>query len=117
MRKANRMGGRSWSRGLVVWGSRADFPPCTSPWWGVNSEVGGMPGLAMPSEVKVKAEEPPRALREVDRLTRKPEKLANAGGRCWKDTSERMKSPRLTGLLTLPGEDWSPPGKKTKKPI
>jgi len=28
------------------------------------------------------AEEPPRALREVDRLTRNPEKLANAGDRC-----------------------------------
>ena len=43
-------------------------------------------------------------------------KLANAGGRCWKDTWERKKSPRLTGLLILPGEDWSPPGKETKKP-
>ena len=27
------------------------------------------------------------------------------------------KSPRLTGLLTLIGEDWSLPGKKTKKPL
>jgi len=70
--------------------------------------------------VKVKAEEPPRLLREVDRLTRNPEKLANADGRYWKpwkDTLERKKSPRLTGLLTLPGEDWSLPGKKTKKPL
>jgi len=25
-------------------------------------------------------------LREVERLTRNPEKLANADGRCWKDT-------------------------------
>src|SRR6218665_665619 len=32
------------------------------------------------------AEEPPRALREVERLSRNPEKLANAGGRCWKYT-------------------------------
>jgi len=45
----------------------------------------GLPGEAMPSKVKVKVEEPPRALREVDRLTRNPEKLANSGGRCWKD--------------------------------
>jgi len=45
-----------------------------------------LPGEAMPSEMKAKAEEPPRALREVDRLTRNPEKLANAGGRCLKDT-------------------------------
>jgi len=57
----------------------------------------------MPSEVKVKAEEPPRALREVDRLTRKgrnPEKLANTGIRCWKETLDRKKSPRLIDLLS-----------------
>src|SRR6218665_1372926 len=52
----------------------------------------GWPGEAMPSEVKVKAEEPPRALREVDRLTRNPEKLSNAGGRYWKDTLRRKMS-------------------------
>ena len=47
----------------------------------------GMPGGAMPSGVKALiAEEPNRVLREVDRLTRNPEKLANADGRCWKDT-------------------------------
>jgi len=44
----------------------------------------GSPGEAMPSEVKAKTEEPPRASSEVDRLTRNPEKLVNAGGRCWK---------------------------------
>ena len=71
----------------------------------------------MPSEVKIKAEEPPRALRGVGRLTRNPEKLANTGVRCSKDALERKKSPRLTRLLTLPGEDWSPPGKETKKPV
>ena len=38
------------------------------------------------------AEEPCRALREVERLTRNPEKLANAGGRCWKDTLGRKRS-------------------------
>src|SRR6218665_1794318 len=43
-----------------------------------------MPGGAMPSGAK--AVEPPRALREVERLTRNPEKLANADGRCSKDT-------------------------------
>ena len=52
----------------------------------------GMPGGAMPSGEKAPAEEPPRALREVDRLTRNPEKLANAGGRCWKDILERKRS-------------------------
>jgi len=46
----------------------------------------GLPGEAMPSEVKAKAEELPIASREVDRLTKNPEKLANAGGSCWKDT-------------------------------
>ena len=40
----------------------------------------------MPSVVKASDEGSPWALREVDRLTRNPEKLANAGGRCWKDT-------------------------------
>src|SRR6218665_2509658 len=59
-------------------------------------------------------EEPHRALREVERLTRNPEKLANAGGRCWKDTLGRKRSLRPTGLLTLPGEDWSPPGKRPR---
>jgi len=62
----------------------------------------------MPSEVKVKAEEPPRALREVERLTRNPEKLANAGGRCWKDTlgskrsfkTHRPPYPARRGLIT-----------------
>jgi len=62
----------------------------------------------MPSEVKVKAEEPPRALREVDRLTRNPEKLANASGRYWKDTLGRKRSfkthrpdyPARRGLVT-----------------
>ena len=38
------------------------------------------------------AKYPPRAQREVERLTRNPEKLANAGGRCWKDSLGRNKS-------------------------
>ena len=38
------------------------------------------------------AEEPPSLLREVDRLTRNPEKLADTGGRCWKDTLGRKRS-------------------------
>jgi len=46
----------------------------------------------MPLEVKVKAKEPPWELCEVDRLTRNPYKLANAGGRCWKDILGRKRS-------------------------
>src|SRR6218665_4147556 len=46
----------------------------------------------MPSGGRPLAEEPPRPLREVDRLTRNPEKLANADGRCWKDTLGRKRS-------------------------
>ena len=53
-------------------------------------------------------EEPPRALHEVERLTRNPEKLANAGGRGWKDTLGRKRSfrthrppyPTRSGLVT-----------------
>jgi|SRR6218665_1127139 len=37
-------------------------------------------------------EEPPRAPLEVERLARNPEKLANADGRCWKDTLGRKRS-------------------------
>jgi len=37
-------------------------------------------------------EEPPRVLCEVERLTRNPEKLANAGDRCWKDTLRRKRA-------------------------
>src|SRR6218665_2556400 len=77
----------------------------------------GLPGEAMPSEVKVKAEEPPRALRVVDRLTRNPENLANAVGRSWKDTSGCKRYfkthpppyPTRRGLVT--------PGEKTTKPL
>ena len=68
-----------------------------------------LPDKATPSEAK----QPP--LREVDILSRNRENLTNAFARGWKDTLVRNKSPRLTGLLTLPGEDWSPPGKKIKK--
>ena len=52
------------------------------------------------------AKEPPWALREVERLTRNPEKLANAGGYCWKDTlyKAKLRGPLgPAGLLTLPG--------------
>src|SRR6218665_1971419 len=53
----------------------------------------------------LKIEEPPRALREVER---NPEKLANADGRCWKDTLGRKRSfkthrppfPTRRGLVT-----------------
>ena len=40
--------------------------------------------------------------------------LANAGGRCWKDTSDRKRPEWPNDLLTLPGEDWSPPGKRPR---
>src|SRR6218665_2284153 len=54
------------------------------------------------------AEEPPRALHEVERLTRNPEKLVNADTRCWKDTLGRIRSfkthqppyPTRRGLVT-----------------
>jgi len=53
---------------------------------GVNSQVGEcLVGLCHQGWRPL-AEEPPRALCEVERLTRNPEKLANADGRCWKDT-------------------------------
>src|SRR6218665_2183761 len=55
-----------------------------------------------------------RALREMERLTRNPEKLANADGRGWKDTLGERGLLRPTGLLTLPGEDWSPPGMRPR---
>ena len=53
----------------------------------------------------LKIEEPPRALREVER---NPEKLANADGRCWKHTLGRKRSfkthrplyPTRRGLVT-----------------
>jgi len=52
----------------------------------VNSQVGEcLVGLCH-QRWRPLAEEPPRVLHEVERLTRNPEKLANADGRCWKDT-------------------------------
>ena len=38
------------------------------------------------------AKYPPRTLCELERLTRNPEKLANASGRCWKDSLKQNKS-------------------------
>jgi len=54
------------------------------------------------------AKEPPKALHEVERLTRNPKKLANADGRRWKDTLGRKRSfkthrppyPTRRGLVT-----------------
>jgi len=81
---------------------------------GVNSQVGKcLVGLCHQGWRPL-AEEHLRALCEVERLTRNPEKLANADGRCWKDTLGWKRSLRPTGLLTLPGEDWSPPGKRPR---
>src|SRR6218665_903170 len=67
-------------------------PTCTSPRWGVNSQVGEcLVGLDHQGRRSL-TEEPPRALCEVERLTRNPEKLANADGRCWKDTLGQKRS-------------------------
>jgi len=68
------------------------------------------------------AEEPPWAPHKVERLTRNPEKLANADGRCWKDTlrrkmsfrdppaslpyQERIGNPLARDLETLTGRIW-----------
>src|SRR6218665_3706380 len=95
------------------------FPPKDQPaphhGGGVNSQVGEcLVGLDHQGGRSL-TEEPPRALREVERLTRNPEKLANAGGRCWKDTLGRKRSfgthqppyPARRGLVTA----WQ----KTKK--
>jgi len=58
-------------------------------------------------------EEPPRALREVERFIRNHEKLPNAGGAG--DTLGRKKSFRThRPPYTLPGQDWSPPGKRPR---
>ena len=56
--------------------------------WGGEQPSRGMPGQGW----RPSAEEPPRALREVERLIRNPEKLANADSRCWKDTLGRKRS-------------------------
>ena len=88
--------------------SPSQRPFCTLSWWGVNSQVGEcLVGLCHQGW-RLLAEEPPRALREVERLTRNPEKLANADGRCWKDTLGRKRSfkthrplyPTRRGLVT-----------------
>jgi len=74
----------------------------------VNSQVGAcLVGLCHQGWRPL-AEEPHRALREVERFTRNPEKLANADGRCWKDTLGRKRSckthrppyPTRRGLVT-----------------
>ena len=46
---------------------------------GVATVSRGVPAEAMPSVVKVLAEVPPRALREVDRLSRNPETAGKRG--------------------------------------
>src|SRR6218665_828618 len=84
-------------------------PLCTSSLWGMNSSevIEYLVGLYHHG-LRSLAEEPPRALREVERLTRNPKKLANADGRCWKDTLGRKRSfkthrppyPTMRGLVT-----------------
>src|SRR6218665_1631202 len=91
------------------------MPPANSPKTvlylivlGGEQSSRGMPGGAMRSGGRPLAEEPPRALLEGERLTRNPEKLANADGRCWKDTLGRKRSfkthrppyPTRRGLVT-----------------
>jgi len=53
---------------------------------GVNSQVGECLVTLCHQRWRPLAEEPPRALCEVERLTRNHETLDKAGGRCWKDT-------------------------------
>src|SRR6218665_189760 len=94
-----------WSQ---YWTGAPQRPTCTSPRWGVNSQVGEcLVGLDHQGGRSL-TEEPPRALREVERLTRNPEKLANASFRGWKDTLGRKRSfgthrppyPPRRGLVT-----------------
>src|SRR6218665_4123571 len=47
----------------------------------------------------------PRALREVERLSRNPEKLASAGGRCWKDAFGRKRSFKTHAPASLPNQE------------
>ena len=88
-------------------------PFCTSLCWGVNSQVGEcLVGLCH-QWWRPFAEEHPRALREVERLTRNPEKLANADG-CWKDTLGWKRSFKTHRPPYPTMEDWSPPGKRPR---
>ena len=90
-------------------------PFCTSSWWGVNSQVGDcLVGLCHWVEGHWLKNLPVCyslynvGIREVERLTRNPEKLANADGRFWKDTLGRKRSfethrptyPTRRGLVT-----------------
>jgi len=104
-------------------------PTCTSAWWKGDQPRQRLPGEAMPSVVKALAKVPPRASREVDRLTRNsenswPTQEAGAGGRTrptclWvlkhqvslnKRKCDDDDTTWLTGFLTQPGEEWSPNG-------
>ena len=75
---------------------------------GVDSQVGECLVRLCHQGWRPLAEELPRALGEVDSLTRNPEKLANAFGRCRKDTLGRKMSfrthrppyPTRRGLVT-----------------
>jgi len=77
----------------------------------VNSQVGECRVGLCHQGWRPLAEEPPRALHEVERLTRNPEKLANTDGRCWKDTLGRKRSFKTHRPPYPTRGDWSPPGK------
>src|ERR1043165_3065874 len=61
------------------------------------------------------AEEPPWALREVDRLIRNPEKDGQRRRQVLEGHLRAKEPDRPTGLLTLPGENWSSPGKRDQE--
>src|SRR6218665_3346289 len=67
-------------------------PFCTSSGWGVNRQVGECLVELCHQGGRPLDKEPPRVLREVERLTRNPQTLANADGRCWNDTLRRKRS-------------------------
>ena len=93
--------------------SKAVHPPqrpfCTSLWWGVNSQVGNAWwGYAIRGEGHWLKNLLGRYARWKGSPCRNPEKLANADGRCWKDTLGRKRSfkthrppyPTRRGLVT-----------------
>ena len=65
--------------------------------------------------VKAMAEGSPRALCEVDRLRRNPERLANAERGVGRTPEGKGGPNRSIGFHTLPREEWSPYGIEPRK--
>ena len=90
--------GPSWAPNLAPLKARClPYPPKTVLYLivvGGEQPRRGMPGGAMPSGVKVIGWRTSFGgyARWKLRLTRNPERLANANGRCWKDILERKRS-------------------------